>query len=224
MVIYGVGDSKEETMEDHNKNLRVFLKRCRSKGIKLNKHKLKLACSEIPYMGHLVTDKDLKADPDKVIAVTNMLVPDNVTPDNVTTVQRLCRFINYLAKFLPNLSDVMEPLRQLTRQDIPQEWKHKHQTAFEQVKSMVTSAPLLKNYDPSQELTIQCDASQRGLGAALLQEGRPIVFASRTLTDAKTRYTQIEKEMLAVVVALQKSINMCMAIRRLSNQTTNLWK
>ena len=109
MVIYGVGDTKKEAVEDHNKNLRVFLERCRSKGIKLNKQKSKLTCSE----SHLVADKGLKADPDKVIAVTNMPVRDNVN-----AVRRFCGFVNYLAKFLPNLSDLMEPLRQLTRQDL----------------------------------------------------------------------------------------------------------
>ena len=158
-----------------------------------------LSCTEIPYMGHLVTDKGLKPDPEKIIAVANM-----PTPDSVSAVRRFCGFVNYLAKFLPNLSDVLEPLRHLTRQDVTWQWNHEHQAAFEQVKRMVTSAPLLKYYDPQLELTVQCDASEKGLGAALLQKGQPIAFASRALTDAETRYAQIEKEMLAVVFSLQK--------------------
>ena len=199
MVVYGVGETKEEATEDHNKNLKALLERCRNKGIKPNKHKLMLSCTEIPYMGHLVTDKGLKPDPEKIIAVTNM-----PTPDSVSAVRRFCGFVNYLAKFLPNLSDVLEPLRHLTRQDVTWQWNHEHQAAFEQVKHMVTSAPLVKYYDPHLELTVQCDASEKGLGAALLQKGQPIAFASRALTDAETRYAQIEKEMLAVVFSLQK--------------------
>ena len=72
------------------------------------------------------------------------------------------------------------------------------------MKNMVSSAPLLRYYDPEEELTVQCDASDKGLGAALLQNGQPLAFASRALTDTETRYAPIEKEMLAVVFALNK--------------------
>ena len=71
------------------------------------------------------------------------------------------------------------------------------------MQKLVTEAPVLSNYDPSKERTIQCDASQSGLGAALLQNGRPIEYASRALTETETRYAQIEKEMLAIVFSLQ---------------------
>ena len=66
MVIYGVGDTEEEAMADHNKNLEQFLRRCRQRGVKLNEKKVKVMCKEIPYMGHLVTAGGLKPDPDKV--------------------------------------------------------------------------------------------------------------------------------------------------------------
>ena len=62
----------------------------------------------------------------------------------------------------------------------------------------MTAAPILSYYDPKEELVIQCDASQKGLGAALLQKGKPIAYASRSLTDTETRYAQIEKKMLAI--------------------------
>ena len=109
MVVYGEGETKEEAMADHDKNLKAFLQRCREQGVKLNKKKLKLRCTEIPYMGHLVTDKGLKLDPDKIQAVSNM-----PKPDDIKAVRRLCGFVNYLAKFLPHLAEAMEPLRQLT--------------------------------------------------------------------------------------------------------------
>ena len=68
----------------------------------------------------------------------------------------------------------------------------------------MTAAPILSYYDPKEELVTQCDASQKGLGAALLQKGKPIAYASRALTDTETRYAQIEKEMLAIVFSLEK--------------------
>ena len=76
--------------------------------------------------------------------------------------------------------------------------------AFETVQNLVTEAPTLAFYNPQEELTIQCDASQTGTGAVLMQNGRPIAYASRALTETKTRYAQTEKEMLAIVFSLEK--------------------
>ena len=69
---------------------------------------------------------------------------------------------------------------------------------------MVTSDQLLQYYNPDDELTIQCDASEYGLGAALLQNRLPVAYASRALTDTETRWAQIEKELLAIVYAVEK--------------------
>ena len=155
--------------------------------MKLNKKKLMLQCTEIPYMGHLVTDQGLKPDPEKIEAVTNM-----PKPDDIKAVRRFCGFVNYLGTFVPHLADAMEPLRQLTHKDVPWQWNHEHDLAFEKIKKLVTTAPRLKYYDPKEELTVQCDARDKGLGAALLQKGQPVAFASRALTDTKTRYAQIK--------------------------------
>ena len=69
---------------------------------------------------------------------------------------------------------------------------------------LVTSQPVLSYYDSARELTLQSDASETGLGATLMQEGHPIAFASRALTDVETRYAQIEKELLSVVFGLER--------------------
>ena len=111
-VIYGVGDTVEEASADHKRKLQQFLQQCRERGVKLNKKKLKLLCKEIPYMGHLVTADGLKPDPEKIEAVCNM-----PKPSNVKAARRLCGFVNYLAKFLPRLTEVLEPIQQLTHKE-----------------------------------------------------------------------------------------------------------
>ena len=98
----------------------------------------------------------------------------------------------------------MEPLRRLRRKDAEWKWAEDQESAFEEVKKFVTTAPVLSCYNPKAELEIQCDASQKGLGAALLQRGKPIAYASRAITETETRYAQIEKEMLAIVFSLEK--------------------
>ena len=199
IIIYGAGDTVEEANVDHDRKFETLLQRCRAKGIKLNQEKLKFKQAEIPYLGHLVTKDGLKPDPGKVEAVKKM-----PKPDDATAVRRFCGFITYLARFLPRLSEVLEPLRQLTRKDAEWKWTEDHDKAFYQTKQLVVEATVLKFYDLKKELTIQCDASEEVIGVALLQDGQPIAFASRALNKAETRYAQIEKEMLAVVYAVEK--------------------
>ena len=125
-------------------------------------------------------------------------------PSDVEGVQRLNGFINYLARFLPGLSDAMGPIRQLTRKDVPWNWSSVQDKELREVMRLVSEAPILHYYDPKKELTIQCDASKTGLGATLLQEGQPVAFASRALPDTEVRYAKIEKEMLAIVWSAEK--------------------
>ena len=199
ILVYGVGNTIDEANADHNRNLEALLKRCCERNIALNRDKLKLQRKEVSFMGHVLTSNGVKMDPDKAKAVQDM-----PRPEDVEGVQRLNGFVNYLAKLLPGLADVMEPLGRLTRKDAEWRWAEAQESAFEEVKNLVTTAPVLSYYNPKAELEIQCDASQKGLGAALLQRGKPIAYASRALTETETRYAQIEKEMLAMVFSLEK--------------------
>ena len=199
ILVYGVGNSEQEAVADHNRNLQTLLKRCRERNIALNRDKLKLKQKEVSFMGHILTSHGVKMDPEKAKAIQEM-----PKPEDVEGIQRLNGFINYLAKFLPGLADVTEPLRRLTRKDVEWQWTEEQEKSFEEIKRLVTTAPILSYYDPKAELEIQCDASQKGLGAALLQKGKPIAYASRALTDTEERYAQIEKEMLAIVFSLEK--------------------
>lgn len=185
--------------EEHDARVSLFLQRCSEIGISLNKEKCRFGLREIPFMGHVVSNKGLKPDPSKVEAILKM-----EPPTDKAGVERLRGTVNYLSRFVPKLTDVMRPISDLTRPDIEWSWTSSHDKAFEEVKHLLTVAPVLAYFDPSKELSIQCDASAQGLGAALLQEGRPLAYASRALSDTETRYATIEKEMLAIVFALEK--------------------
>ena len=202
ILIYGVGATEQETNEDHDRKLLSLLNRCKEYGVALNPDKVKLRREEVKYMGHVFSHKGLKIDPDKVTAVIEM-----PRPTDVEAVQRLNGFVNYLTKFLPKIADHMEPIRKLTRKDTAWEWSQQQENAFQEIKRLVTVAPVLSNYDPEGELEVQCDASNKGLGAALLQKGKPVTYASRALTETEQRYATIEKEMLTIVFALEKFNN-----------------
>ena len=83
-------------------------------------------------------------------------------------------------------------------------WNASHESAFQQVKQAVISDTTLRYFDPSLSVTIQVNASQVGLGTALLQDNKPIAFTSKALTNAEHRYMNIEGEMLAVVFRVER--------------------
>ncbi|XP_064107989.1 uncharacterized protein K02A2.6-like [Macrobrachium nipponense] len=199
VIVYGVGETYEEAVKDHDSKIIKFLERCQAKGIKLNKSKAVLRKSEITFLGHKITSKGFMPDPKKVEAILNMK-----PPTDVTGVKEFTGMVNYLSKFLPNLSEVLEPIRKLTPQNTEWNWTEKQEKAFIESKRLITNAPILQYYDPNLDLVIQCDASQNGLGSVLLQCGKPIAFASRALSETEKRYAQIEKETLAIVFSLRK--------------------
>ena len=199
ILISGEGDTVQEAVKDHDKKLLTLLERCREKGVKLNKEKFKLKMTEIPYVGHVLTRDGLKPDPSKIDAIKGMR-----RPTDVKGVQRLVGLANYLTRFLKKLADICEPLRQLTRKDAEWHWSDVHESAFKKIKEAASQAPVLRYFDPAKETVLQCDASDTGLGATLLQNGQPVAYASRSLTDTERNYAQIEKELLAIVFGAEK--------------------
>lgn len=120
-------------------------------------------------------------------------------PTDKDGVRRFLGFVTYLSKFIPNLSEEDAPLRQLLKRDVEFTWHTAQQKAFARLKELCTRPPVLQFFDPSKPVEIFCDASSNGLGAVLLQNGQPVAFSSRSLTDAETSHTQIKKEMLSIV-------------------------
>ena len=102
------------------------------------------------------------------------------------------------------MSEVAQPLRDLIAKEAKVICSSQHAKAFKKIRELFAEHPVLKYNDPSEEVTIQCDASEEGLAAALMQNGQPVAFASRTLSRPERQYVQIEKERLAIVFACDK--------------------
>lgn len=151
-------------------------------------------------MGHIVSADVPKADPTKVEAILNM-----PTPTNKQDIRRLLGMVNYLQKFSPKLSDATAPLRKFLQDHVMFQWiPDIHQSSFDKMNKFLTTAPIVKYFNPKEEVELQCDASEKGLGACLLQNGQPVAYASRSLTSMEQQYAQIEKETLAIVFGTQK--------------------
>ena len=176
VLVYGIGEDDEDAIKNHDENLKELLGRCPQQGIRLNGEKTVFRQTEVTFLGYKIGKEGLKADPAKVEAVMKMK-----PPTNVTEIQRLTGMVNYLSRFLPRLSEVFKPIRKLTVKDTVWLWGQEQDQAFREIKNLVTSAPVLSYYDQTKPLEIQCDASQSGIGSVLLQEGRPICYASRAI-------------------------------------------
>ena len=198
LLITGKGDTLLATSQDHDRNLRNLLERCQERNIKLNREKFMFKCSQVPFIGHLLTSEGLKPDPRKVEAICNM-----PKPEDVQAVQRFVNTVKYLSRFLEDLSDMSEPLRRLTHKDVPWEWSQEQEEAFVKIKKAVSTAPVLKFFTPSEPTEGEGDASEKGIGFALMQQGQPVTYASRALPKAEQNYSQIEKELLAQVFGME---------------------
>ena len=175
-------------------------------------------CSQVPFIGHLLTNEGLKPDPRKVEAICNM-----PRPEDVQAVQRFVNTVKYLSRFLEDLSDMSEPLRRLTHKDVPWEWSQEQQEAFVKIKKAVSTAPVLKFFTPSEPTEGEGDASEKEIGFALMQQGQPVTYASRALTKAEQNYSQIEKELLAQVFGMEHNHQYVYG-RRVTLWTTNHWR
>ena len=135
----------------------------------------------------------IKLDPKKTEAVINM-----PCPENRDELQRFLGMLNYLCKFIPNLSYIASPLQTLLEMNVEWNWQPEQAKDLLSLKELITTAPVLKNFNPSRLTDLSVDASSKGLGAVLLQDNHPIAYVSRVLTSYQQNYAQIEKEMLAV--------------------------
>ena len=107
-------------------------------------------------------------------------------------------------KFLPRLTELAEPIRELVKEKVPFNWGPEHHESFAMLKKEIIRTPVLAYFNPWKETVLQTDASTKGLGACLLQDEKPIYFASKALTETQRGYVAIEIKSLAVAWTVEK--------------------
>lgn len=185
--------------EEHDVILNRVFERARLHNVKFNKNKFQFKLKEVKYFGHIFSEDGIKIDPNRTDSIVNMK-----SPTSKKELQIFLGMVNYLRKFIPNLANMMSPLRELLKKNVGWLWTGIHEKIFKEIKEFITKAPVLQNFNSALPVVIQCDASKDGLGGCLLQNGKPVSFISRNLTPAEQRFSQIEKELLSVVWATKK--------------------
>ena len=191
-----------KTLRKHNIALREVLDRVRAAGLKLNKGKCVFGASKVTYLGHQISGQGIEPTDDKVRAITE--APE---PRNLSELRCWLGLINFYGKFLHGLASVLAPLYALLRKDVVWRWTNEELRAFQNAKKLLQSPPVLAHFDPDLPIVLACDASPVGIGCVLSQRTpsgeRPIAFFSRTLNETERRYSQTDREGLAVVAGVK---------------------
>ena len=153
-----------------------------------NPQKTHVKAQAINFFGCLYNSNGVHPDLGKVNVIHALLAPTYITK-----LPEFLGLITYLGPFIPGLSTLTASLHELLKKDTDFSWNCTYNAAFQWVKEAVISDTTLRYFDPSLPVTIQVDASQVGLGAAFLQNGKPMAFASKTLTKPECQYANIER-------------------------------
>ena len=180
----------KESKEQHKKELTEVLTRLENAGNRLSGNKFEFCKSEIEWIGHKIEQNGIRPLQDKLMAIKNLK-----QPKNEKELKPFLGAIQYLSKFIDNLSAQRDSLRQLLKKDNDWTWTEEHTLAFENLKQKITEIPCLAHYNSDYSNVITTDASTKGLGATLWQEQpdgnlKPIGFASRFLSDTEKKCNQ----------------------------------
>ena len=194
------GRSKTEHLETQH----TVFNKLREAGLTLKKSKCHFGLKSVSYLGHVIDEYGLHPSTEKVKDIL-----DALTPSNTKELRAFLGLTNYYQKFSPNLSCLLCPLCRLLQEDTPWIWTKIHEVTFKKTKELFHFSNLLVHFDPEKPIIVTADASPYGLGAVLSHRldddtEKPIMFTSRTLSPAELKYSQIEKEALAIIFAVKQ--------------------
>ena len=194
-----------KTQAEQDKALQAVFKRFSTAGLSLNKTKCEFNKNSLTYFGFIFSEKNISPDPRKVRAIQ-----DAKPPTSTQSVRNFLGMATYCAKFIPSFNNISQPLRELTKKDVLFIWTKVHGQAFDKIKRQLTSKTIMAYFDQQKGTELITDASPVGLSAMLFQKTpgqnnrKVVAYASRSLSDVESRYSQKEKEALAIVWDIER--------------------
>ena len=197
ITVYG-GD-----FEEFLTNLEAILQRCIEKNLVLNWEKCHFIVNKGIVLGHIISSRGIEVDKAKIELISKL-----PSPTNVKTVRQFLDHAGFYRRFIKDFSKIAKPLYKLLEKDAKFVWEKECQESFEELKSHLTTAPIVRAPNWQLPFEVMCDASDLAIGAVLGQreDGKPhvVYYASKTLNEAQRYYTTTDNELLAVVYALDK--------------------
>ncbi|KAL0551864.1 hypothetical protein IC582_010953 [Cucumis melo] len=187
-----------KTEAEHEEHLRMVLQTLRDNKLYAKFSKCEFWLKQVSFLGHVVSKAGVSVDPAKIEAVTGW-----TRPSTVSEVRSFLGLAGYYRRFVENFSRIATPLTQLTRKGVPFVWSKACEDSFQNLKQKLVTAPVLTVPDGSGSYVIYSDASKKGLGCVLMQQGKVVAYASRQLKSHEQNYPTHDLELAAVVFALK---------------------
>ena len=190
-VVFGKDD------DSHDEALELLLQRFQECGLTFNPRKCYFRVPQIEFFGLTFSKNGIQPSPSKVETLRNM--PE---PQNESEIRSLLGMAQYSSQFIPNYSELVTPLRKLTHKDTKWKWAREEQKAFEELRNALSEEATLCYYETGLPTKLAVDAGPHGLGLILFQrkldDWRPVTCASKSLMPTEQRYSQLEREALAL--------------------------
>ncbi|XP_055585110.1 uncharacterized protein LOC129737961 [Uranotaenia lowii] len=190
-----------KTLTDHLRLLREVAKRLRNAGLTISLEKSRFCRKQVMYLGYLLTEHGVQIDQSRIQPILNY-----ARPKSVKDVRRLMGLAGFYQRFIPNYSRITANITDLLKKEKKFSWTPEAELSFQELKTVLTSAPVLANPDFEKQFMIESDASDNAVGAALVQmqegETRVIGYFSKKLSATQRKYSAVEKECLGVLLAI----------------------
>eukprot|EP00833_Pecoramyces_ruminatium_P011005 jgi/Orpsp1_1/1185037/evm.model.c7180000092080.1 len=192
------------SLEEHRIHVKKVLGALRENQLTVKLEKCVFHVTEIEFLGHVISGQSIKTDPKKIESVAKW--PE---PKNLKQVQSFLGFCNYYRRFIKNFSSVANPLFKLTRKNVVFSWDDGCKQAFNTLKTLLTTAPVLLLPEPGKPFILETDASHFALGCVLSQRDEngnwhPVGYYSRSFTKPERNYSITDKELLAIIAGLEE--------------------
>ena len=187
-----------KNMDEHAKHLKLVLQVMSKAGYKCRRDKCCFGVPSVIFLGHVVSGDGLAVDPAKV-----KVVNDWQSPANVGDVRSFVGLVQYFKRFVKDLSTILVPLTDLTKKNATFRWSDSCETAFQEVKTLLSTAPILAMPSPNLRYSVYTDASIYGCGGVLMQEGKPVAYCGRKFDKTMTNWTTTEQELYGLVYAME---------------------
>ncbi|XP_057863203.1 uncharacterized protein LOC131071404 [Cryptomeria japonica] len=184
--------------EDHIEDLRKVFQRCRKYGISLNPKKCIFGVTEGKLLGHIISEKGISIDPERVEAISKINLPSSKKE-----LRSFFGKINFVREFISGFAEIIRPLNEMLKKDAKIDWTTEAKKAFEEIKSTIVEAPVLVSPDYARPFYVYSFSSEHTCAAVLTQKNEdkdehPIAFMSAPLKDAELRYPNVEKQAYAL--------------------------
>ena len=191
------------TIEEHRELVRRVLQILKENKLFLKPEKCEFEKEQVNYLGVVVSAKGVSVDPKKVEAIKTW-----PRPKWLVEVQEFIGFLNFYRRFIEGFSKIARPLHNLTKKGAEFIWTDECQSAFDELKERITSAPILAMARDEGLMKIEADACQYAVGGILLQEQngeyKPIAYYSKSLNDTERNYDIHDRELLAIMKTLKE--------------------